>query len=194
MKYDYRSAGFTLAELLAVIIIVGLLSALSLGYYSRSVEQSRFAEGLSIASAVSEALNQSYSEQQINGDSTTKRPTIASLDVKVANQGTCTELSSTNKKYCLATPHFRIYIATTGGVVRAYRGLASTGNHKYYIEIQPAFAETEANEIFCVGTYAGTGGTASAEKKKEARNFCQSMGYTSCSSYKCKKPTQTSGS
>ncbi|MBO5911025.1 MAG: prepilin-type N-terminal cleavage/methylation domain-containing protein [Elusimicrobiaceae bacterium] len=186
MKHYYRNAGFTLAELLAVIIIVGLLSALSLGYYSRSVEQSRFAEGLSIASAVSEALNQFYLEQQINGVSPTARPTIASLDVKVANQGTCTELSSTNKKYCLATPHFRVYIATTGGVVRAYRG--STSSYKYYIDIQPSFAVSKPNQVACVGKNQNG-------KNADSKAFCESMGYTDCNiDNECLKCMKTTGS
>ena len=160
MNNKYAYAGFTLAELLAVVIIVALLSSLSLGYYKRSVEQSRFSEGLTAASAVVEAVNQSYFDQQINGvTSPVTRPKIKTLDIELANQGGCASAND----YCISTPRFEIQVRS-GGVVRAYRG--STSAYKYYIEIQPNFATSNPDQIFCKG------------KDTNGNNFCQAMGYT----------------
>ena len=168
MKNRYSCTGFTLAELLAVVIIVALLSAMSVGYYKRAVEQSRFAEGLSAASAVVEAVNQSHFDQQLDGVTPTKRPKIKTLDVSIANQSACASPSD----YCVKTPHFEIKVDTNGNVL-AYRG--TTTSYKYYINIQPSFADTNKDKITCEGD-------------ANAKTFCESMGYTTCSvssSYVC---------
>ncbi len=150
--------GFTLAELLAVVIIVALLSSLSLGAYRRSVEESRFAEGLSAASSLVEAVNRSYFESQLDGETPTKKPKIKTLDIEMANQGTCSD-------YCLTTPRFQVNIEENGEnvSVRAYRG--TTSKYKYYIEMQPTYSSPK-DQISCKGTN---------DKWDE---FCQAMGYT----------------
>ncbi|MBR2082991.1 MAG: type II secretion system protein [Elusimicrobiaceae bacterium] len=174
MKQIYKHAGFTLAELLAVVIIVALLSSLSLGYYKRSVEQSRFAEGLTAASAFAEAVNQAYFDDQMDGKTNTSKRKIKTLDIALANKKAC----STASDYCQATPRFEVNIEETGGkaYVRAYRG--TSDKHKYYIEVQPVFGSPK-DQISC--------GADKSTDKDAGLAFCQAMGYTSCSSYKCTK-------
>ncbi len=175
MKYASK-LGFTLAELLAVVIIVALLSGLGLGYYKRSVEDSRFAEGLSVASALVEAVNQSYFEQQLEDpESLTKQPKVQTLDINLAAKADC----SSNKDYCIATPRFEVYIETDGSV-RAYRGNASL--YPYYIQINPSFAASKSNQISCVGADA------------DGKTFCESMGYTDCKDNACLKCMKKTGS
>lgn len=53
-------AGFTLTELMAVVIIIGILAALGMVSFSKSGKQAHFSEMLGIASAIAE----SYSRYQ----------------------------------------------------------------------------------------------------------------------------------
>jgi len=59
--------GFTLAELLAVVIIVGLMATFSIGYYTKSKEQAYFSEFLNIVNSEAEAINQGYVEAALQG-------------------------------------------------------------------------------------------------------------------------------
>ena len=51
--------GFTLAELLIVVFIVGVLSAIALPQYSRSVERAKTAEALSNGKVMLDSMNRS---------------------------------------------------------------------------------------------------------------------------------------
>ena len=179
MNHTYTCAGFTLAELLTVVIIIAILSSLSLGYYKRSVEQSRFAEGMAAASALVEAVNQSYFDQQMEGETPTTQPKVKTLDVMLAAQKACASSSD----YCIATPRFEVQVQT-GGNVRAYRGTASS--YKYYINIQPSFAASNRDKITC--------GATSAVDTAAGKAFCESMGYTSCSELECSQPASSAWS
>lgn len=61
------ASGFTLMELLIVVIIIGILATLALPQFTKFVDQSREAEALNIASAV---LTAEYSYFQENGEFT----------------------------------------------------------------------------------------------------------------------------
>ncbi len=160
--------GFTLAELLAVIIIVSILTGLGVGYYKRSVEQSRFSEGLAAASAVVEALNRTYFDEQLEGNQLADDQvhSFKTLDVVVGGG------SGDNYQN---TKHFDVYIEENDGqeVVRAYRG---GKDGLYYIQMYPNYAAgTKQDQISCVGN--GEDGVA----------FCQAMGYVNCSTDGCTK-------
>ena len=149
MNLKHTRLGFTLAELLAVVIIVAILAALATGYYKRSVEQSRFAEGLAAASAIAEGVNRSYEEQRMEGiASPTKRPKISSLDISVRSKA-CQTVSD----YCIKAGNFEI-VVNAEGVTTAYQG--TTTNYKYSIEVQPHFASSNRDRIACVGAGGGT--------------------------------------
>lgn len=176
MKNKYIHAGFTLPELLAVLVIIAILSSLSLGYYKRAVEQSRFSEGLSVASALVEAVNQAYFEVQMEGTSeedAVRLWKIDSLDFHLPNSSACASASN----YCIKTPRglFELQIeeeAVSGRpVVRAYRGTVAAPKD-YYIQIWPVFGSNESgankNQIACVGV------------NDNGKTFCESIGYTEC--------------
>lgn len=156
--------GFTLAELLAVIIIISILSALGVGAYKKSVEQSRFSEGLAAASAVVEAVNRAHFDDQIEGRSVEKHA-YATLDVDL--RGSC----ASNTNFCRATQYFNVVIGDND-VVYAYRGTSS--QYKYFIEIHPNFGSSK-DRLFCVGA------------DEDGQTFCESMGYVSCSELRCTK-------
>ena len=64
---DKHYKGFTLAELLAVVIIVSLMATFSVGYYSKSKQQARFTEILNEANNSAEEINRNYVEQALQG-------------------------------------------------------------------------------------------------------------------------------
>ena len=172
MNQEVRTHGFTLAELLAVVVIVGLLAILAVGYYKKSVEQSRFSEGLIAASAVVEGLNQAYLDDIAEGiapSAAAKSRKIKALPAAMANSGPCSSASDS----CVATKHFEVAVESSGSVVRAYRGKAT--DYKYYLEMHTSYASSSKNKVAC-------GGSATA------KTFCESMGYTNCTSNLCVKP------
>ena len=186
MNYKHLSgqtSGFTLTELLTVVVIVGLLTALATGYYKKSVEQSRFAEGLTAASAIVEGLNQAYLEditQGVTPADAAKARKIGLLPSLVTGTGSCASTSPAD--YCVATKHFQIEVdSTSGNVVYAYRG--STEKYRYYLQLHTNYDSSFKDRIACVGS-------TELGKNNDAKAFCESMGYTNCSSTTnvCTKP------
>ena len=165
--------GFTLAELLAVVIILAIMAAISVGYYKRSVEQSYFSEGLTAASAIAEGVNREYVRSRLDG-TTIKQPKLKSLDISIAKSGSC----ATASDYCIKTKYFEIAVDSTG-VTKAYRG--TTSKYKYYIEVLPHFSSSNKDRIACIASH-------SSGVNFNAKEFCQGLGYTSCSSNTCIKP------
>ncbi len=170
---DSKKLGFTLAELLAVVIILVIMSAVGAGYYKRSVEQARFSEGLMAASAIAEGVNREYLRTQMEGASPITRPPLKSLDIMISKNKSCAISSA----YCVKTKNFEISVEANG-VTKAYRGI--TSKYKYYIAIQPHFASSNKDQIACVGTSSGV--------SFDGKSFCQGLGYTSCAGNSCVKP------
>ena len=48
--------GFTLAELMAVVVIIAIIAAIGLGGYTRTVERAKLTEGLNMAHQIGQAL------------------------------------------------------------------------------------------------------------------------------------------
>lgn len=57
--------GFTLVELLVVVLIIGVLSAIALPQYTTAVERSRSAEALSLLTAISDAAQRYYFQHNV---------------------------------------------------------------------------------------------------------------------------------
>lgn len=167
-----NNLGFTLTELMAVVIIVAILAAISVGYYSKAQEQSYFAEGLSTASAIAEAVNRSYLDDQLAGQTPTKRPKISSLDVGISgNNRSC----RTSSDYCVRTRYFEINIGADGVTTATRTSTKSIA--QYTIQIWPHFASTNRDQIACIGASTGS----------DSFKFCQAMGYTTCNDTVCTK-------
>lgn len=167
-----NNIGFTLTELMAVVIIVAILAAVSVGYYGKAQEQSYFAEGLSTVSAIAEAVNRSYLDDQLEGKTPTKQPKISSLDVGISgNNRSC----RTSSDYCVRTRYFEINIGDDGVTTATRTSEKSVA--QYQIQIQPHFAATNRDQIACIG--------ASADS--DSLKFCQAMGYTQCVDTVCTK-------
>jgi len=68
--------GFTLVELMMVIVIVGILVAIALPKYNESLERGRALEGINVLKEVSDALNAQY----ILDGNVYNKPSLANLD------------------------------------------------------------------------------------------------------------------
>ena len=57
-----KVAGFTLVEILIVIVLIGVLAAIALPSYQRSIENSRRADGMAVMQGLSQAMERYYTE------------------------------------------------------------------------------------------------------------------------------------
>lgn len=182
-----KKYGFTLAELMAVVIIVAILAMLGASYYRRAVEQSRFSEGLMAASAIAEGVNRLYMDLQAEGLTheeilANMFPTggnfdITRLDISLPGTSCGRPLS-----HQCDTRYY--HVSVWNRAIQAHRrdGIYSNPVQGYFIHIEPHFADTNKDEISCI-TY----------RNEAAKAFCESMGYTSCEQratedWKCTKP------
>ncbi len=65
MEKDRSERGFTLVELMVVIMIVGVLVSLSVPIFRERAEQSKWAEGIATAGTIRIALRAYYAEDPI---------------------------------------------------------------------------------------------------------------------------------
>jgi len=159
--------GFTLTELMAVVIIVAILAGLAAGSYKKAVERSRFSDGLAAAHTVMQAVERYYADTCAEGSCVSK-PNVENLDVSFANQQSC-------GTYCIKTKYFEITVGD--GSVTAKR--TNKGND-YSIQV---FAETfggnQRTKDRCIPA------------NNVGKDLCISLGYTaSCSGTgsHCTKP------
>jgi len=154
-----KTTGFTLMELMAVVIIVAILSAMSAGSFKQAIERSHFAEGLQAGSAISEAVARFHYDNL--GKHNNTQPKMSELDIELSKWGNCHSSSD----YCKKTRYFEVVIGTDG-VVQVHR--AKGGNRvDYSIVFYPEFGANKSLEECIYSSNAG-------------KTLCVSMGYTSC--------------
>ena len=163
---------FTLTELMAAVVILGILAAVAMGSYSKAIERSHMAEALSVGSAILEGVNRYYYDNR--GKSNRKCPKLTDLDVSVSKAlGAC----STPTDYCVKTKYFQITVpnSCTDSVSAPSKVTAARINGAYSIVFYPDFSAVSSVEK-CV--YANTKG----------QQICQGAGYKTCnSSAECTK-------
>lgn len=152
--------GFTLTELMVVVIIIAILAGLGLGSYKKAVERSHFTEGLQAVNAVAEAVTRYYYD---NPDASDRRqPAMDRLDIALSNaeKRTCRAVATQDSKYCARTKYFEVRIYN--GHVSADR-VKGTALGDYSIISYPQF---NAQQDVCRGnTSVGS-------------DLCVSLGYT----------------
>lgn len=156
MRKKFKN-GFTLTELMTVVVILAILMGIAAGSYRKAAERSNFTEGLVAAHTLMEAVERYHANKNVT------RPTIENLDISLAH------LKSTTT-YAITTKYFTVTVYD--GYVQAVRN-----GSKYTITVYP---ETFGANKFHPDTCQGKNGK---------KDFCVSMGYTSCNgSGLCVKP------
>lgn len=152
--------GFTLTELMAVVIIVAILAAVAAGSYKKAIERSHFSEGLTAAHTVLSGVERFYAEEGTI-------PGIADLDISLSNQKACKPADSK----CVKTKYFEITINGTNS-----RNVAVKAKR--------------ANGMYSINVYPESMGNKTADECTGNKDFCVSVGYTkncTANSSKCIK-------
>lgn len=92
--------GFTLIEVLAVVLILGILTAVAVPQYKRSVERARIAEARPMMKALYDATDRYITEYQANNGG--KYPTsiaVSKFDVEAKGTVSGNKLTTKNYKY-----------------------------------------------------------------------------------------------
>ncbi len=106
--------GFTLLELIIVIIVVGVLATLATGQYIRVIEKGRSAEGVYILGALRSAQQRYYAEYEAY------TATVGNLDVTFTTPkyfaAPVTTATATNLAKITRTGGYRLCIGETGTI------------------------------------------------------------------------------
>lgn len=173
MRIKCTRKGFTLTELMAVVIIVAILAGIALSSYKKAVERSRFAEGLAAGAAVAEAVSR-FDYENDGTSFETSRPKISQLDIGFENDRKCTQ--SSDADYCFKTRYFEVIVLNSNRI-QVNRVQGSTLKD-YYFYFYPE-SRSRSSERCCSRSQLGA-------------DLCKTMGYTSCSGsgiiLQCTKP------
>lgn len=152
MKTFLNSRAFTLAELMAVVVIIAILAGIAIGSYRRSVDRAKFADGRSLAHQIAAARDSYYYDRLYGGD-TAVIPTNFSLLPLELDGASGNTYNGDN---------FKVYI----GNVNYVRADDNDGNYGICV-YQEANKRGKVSGEKCI--YYNTDGN----------EFCQSMGYSS---------------
>ncbi len=162
--------GFTLTELMTVVIILAILMGIAGGSYRKAAERSKFSEGLVAAHAVMEAVERYHQDH-----ADIMQPKIADLDIALQHKTNC----SPSSNYCTKTKYFQVTINSTKDSSNKYdvNVTAERIGGMYTITVYPeSYGKTRLSPDTCKG-------------KNNKTDFCISVGYTNCNaSGVCKKP------
>lgn len=169
-----KISGFTLTELMAVVIIVAILSGIAAGTYRKAVERSHLSDGLGAAAAMMEAVNRFYLENVLTAGNNAVRPLVSHVDISFPNQRACTA-NTTNADYCVKTKYFEVIIYA--GYVDAVRTKNNTvGDYTMRVYSSEFGSNTRRRPVCVFSTDTG-------------RDLCVSAGYSSCNTNsECSKP------
>lgn len=109
--------GFTLIEMLVVVLIIGVLAAIAVPQYEASIEKSRVAEALVLMKSIADA-EQRYFQANPNETTVTKQSQIADVDLK---GGCWAPGKAATGAYSYRTRNFTYDLGGANGVVTAYR-------------------------------------------------------------------------
>lgn len=145
---------FTLAELMAVVVIIAILAGIALGSYTKSVERGAFTEAKTLSHQIAAARDTYYYDRIYGGNSASMPTTFGALSLELPGAST---ISST-----YTGKNFTFSISNTS-YVKATHVDGGYGLCVY----QEANASGKVSEEKCFGA------------TDKGKDFCKSMGYTS---------------
>ena len=154
--------GFTLAELMAVVVILAIIASIGLGGYKRTVERAKFAEGLNMGHQIAQALARADYERHGTCGSFDTPWTQLDIDTSSSASGSQMGTNSVNLEG-------RFNITRSGSSIVVTR----IGGESYQINIP----------IDC-----GVGNAILKDSCTGNTDFCISAGYSNCSGTSCTKP------
>ncbi|MDD5155743.1 MAG: type II secretion system protein [Candidatus Omnitrophica bacterium] len=131
-----RRSGFTLLELIVVIVILGILATLGFTQYTKMVEKGRTAEARTVLGQLRSAQLAYHLEYGV----------YVGWDACG-----CTPLSVSVPENCQTTHYFRYYCCWANGRVRAERCTGTAGK-------QPGALSNYSIDLMPDGTWSGTAG------------------------------------
>ncbi len=120
--------GFTLIEILVVVLIIGILAAIAVPQYQKAVQLSRVKTALPILRSIYDAKEIYYlSHGHYTGD-------LDELDIKVDNSGKDEEnhYITSFGKVVLSSNSPYVYAEVDGGAFIDFMGLTEDNNGKFY--------------------------------------------------------------
>lgn len=143
---------FTLAELMAVVVIIAILAGIALGSYTKSVERGAFTEAKTLSHQIAAARDTYYYDRIYGGNSASMPTNFSSLALELPG--------ASNSSY--TGKNFTFSISNTS-YVKATHVDGGYGLCVY----QEANASGKVSEEKCFGT------------TDAGKDFCKSMGYSS---------------
>ena len=147
--------GFTLIEMLVVVLIIGILAAVALPQYFKAVEKSRSTEALSVMGSISAAMERARLVSPTNVYPTT----LETLDIEIAGQNGSTVTAGSWDSH-----NFNFQVAGTstaeGRITATRKGSSGYTLTRYYY----------TGVVTCDDTTGGSGASVSG--------ICASLGVT----------------
>lgn len=145
--------GFTLAELMAVVVIVAILAGIGFGSYRKAIDRTKFNEGKRIAHSVAASRDAYYYDHTGLADAGVIPDKFSVLDIDLSKSGSVSGSTFTGRNFT---------VTFSGDTVKAAH---VDGNYAICV-YQEAFGSHRSEPERCVGlTDTGT-------------ELCESLGYT----------------
>ena len=155
MMKIFNKKAFTLAELMAVVVIIAIIAGIGLGSYRKSVERARFNEAVGVATALAAAVDEYYYDHMFTSITPTTT-NINNLAIDITG-GTVSGNTLTTENFTYKVYSQRVEATRNGGNYGVI-ALVETSNQ----------VGTNSPATLCSFTNA------------EGEEFCKSLGY-SCS-------------